>query len=485
MTPFEPVIGIEVHAQIKTASKLFCACSTQFGHDPNANTCPICIGFPGALPVLNRNAVELAIRAGLALGCTLNPVSVFARKNYFYPDLPKGYQISQFDQPLCSNGLLEIQANGETRRIRINRIHMEEDAGKLVHHGSATIAGSTHSLVDLNRSSTPLIEIVSEPDIRSAEEARLYMEALKSILQHMGVCDGNLEEGSLRADANVSIRPAGATELGTKTELKNMNSFRALERGILVEIERQIQLVNSGERVRQQTRTYDDASQTTKLLRDKEESHDYRYFPEPDLLPLRVSAAWVDTVRASMPELPEAKRKRYLETHHLSAGDADILLADLDMAAYFEACVTQKSGVPAAEVARFVVGDLNALVKQEKIPFTKNPVTPEKLIALLALKEKGTVSIKMAKDFLVDMFKTGKAAAELLDAGGGSQISDESELIAIIDKLLAENPDIVEKVKAGKAQSANFIMGQVMKATQGRAKPDLVRELVLKQISTR
>jgi aspartyl-tRNA(Asn)/glutamyl-tRNA(Gln) amidotransferase subunit B len=435
--------------------------------------------------VLNRNAVELAIRAGLALGCTLNPVSVFARKNYFYPDLPKGYQISQFDQPLCSHGMLEIHVNGETRRIRIHRIHMEEDAGKLVHHGSATIAGSTHSLVDLNRSSTPLIEIVSEPDIRSAEEARIYMETLKSILQHMGVCDGNLEEGSLRADANVSIRPTGATELGTKTELKNMNSFRAVERGILVEIERQIQLVKSGERVRQQTRTYDDASQTTKLLRDKEESHDYRYFPEPDLLPLRVSAVWVDTVRASMPELPEAKRRRYLETHHLSAGDADILLADLDMAAYFQACLAQENGVPAAEIARFVVGDLNALVKQEKIPFTQNPVTPEKLIALLALKEKGTLSIKMAKDFLAEMFKTGKSAAELLDAGGGGQISDESELIAVIDTLLDENPDIVEKVKAGKAQSANFIMGQVMKATQGRAKPDLVRELVLKQISTR
>lgn len=481
---FESVIGLEVHAQLKTETKLFCNCSTKFGDSPNTNVCPVCLGMPGSLPVLNKRAVEMAVMAGLALNCTIQKESVFARKNYFYPDLPKGYQISQFELPVCLGGYVDIEVNGQIKRIGITRIHMEEDAGKLLHQGAESIAGATHSLVDLNRACTPLIEIVSEPDIRSAEEARVYVETLRQILRHIGVNDGNMEEGNLRVDINLSIRPKGQHAFGTRTEVKNVNSFRSIERAIASEFNRQKEIVLSGGRVIQQTRNYHDDTQETTPLRDKEDAHDYRYFPEPDLLPLQLTEAFIRRMADALPELPVHKKERYLNEFQLTDADTKLLFEELSMDRYFEDAVkASASAVPPKELCKWIVGDLNALIKEADLGFDRSPVSAAALVSLLSMIQSGKVSGKMGKEILVSMFKTGESAEEAVKKMGGGQISNSSDLQPVINRILAENPDVVEKIRSGKTQSANFLMGQVMKATQGRANPDLVRQLILDSVT--
>ena len=480
MSQFESVIGIEIHVQLNTNSKLFCRCANQAGDAPNSNTCPTCLGLPGALPVLNNEAVKLAIKAGLALDCDIRETSVFSRKNYFYPDLPKGYQISQFDLPICENGSISVDVEGTEKTIRINRIHIEEDAGKLVHQGAEGIAGATGSAVDLNRASTPLIEIVTEPDIRSAKEAKAFLEAIKAIVTFCGISEGNMEEGHLRADANVSIRPVGQAEYGTKAEVKNMNSFRSVERAIEAEIARQITVVKSGGVVVQETRNYDDATQKTSSMRSKEEAHDYRYFPEPDLLPLIIDQSEIDQIKAALPELPAAKKERYQSELSIPEFEAGVLTSDRDMDHYFTTVCEQNIAAPLA--AKWIVGDLNAIIKDAKATF-KAPLLPASTLAeILVEVASGKLSNSMGKTVLHDVIKTGKSPKDVINAQGGGQISDSSELQGIVDQILADNPDVVEKIKAGKKESANFLMGQVMKASKGRAKPDLVKQLIFASV---
>jgi aspartyl-tRNA(Asn)/glutamyl-tRNA(Gln) amidotransferase subunit B len=484
MSKYETVIGIEVHAQLNTKTKLFGSSSTQFGDAPNTNVDPVCLGLPGALPVLNKDTVRMAVMAGLALNCKIRLESVFSRKNYFYPDLPKGYQISQFDKPICEDGYLDIVVNGETKRIGITRIHMEEDAGKLVHQGADSIAGATHSHVDLNRAGTPLIEIVSEPDIRTADEAKAYMEALREIVQHIGVCDGNMDQGSMRADANVSIRLKGAKEFGTRTECKNLNSFRSLGRAINVERARQEVVIEGGGEVIQETRNYDDATQKTSSLRSKADAHDYRYFPEPDLPPLVLSQQYVDDIKAAMPELPKVKIERYKAEFGLSDFDCKVMIGDVAIDSYFRDCIENKNSCTEKDLCKWIVGDFNALLKESDDDFESTKVTPKQLVSLVTLINKGTISGKMAKELLEKMVKTGDDPQKLVDASGGGQISDEGELKSIVLGILKENMDVVEKIKAGKTNSANFLMGQVMKATKGKAKPDLVIGMILETVKS-
>ncbi len=478
---YEPVIGIEVHAQLKTQTKLFCNCSTRFGVPHNTNVCPVCLGLPGALPVLNRQAVLYAIQVGLAFGCEIHRDSVFARKNYFYPDLPKGYQISQFEKPILTGGEVPVQLEGASKSIRLTRIHMEEDAGKLVHQGAAAIAGSQSSFADFNRACVPLLEIVSEPDIRSAAEAKAYAESLRLLLVHLGVCDGNMDEGSLRADVNISLRPVGTLAFGTKVEIKNVNSFRSIERAIFAEIERQTDLLNAGKPIIQQTRHYDDFSQTTHALRDKEDSQDYRYFPDPDLIPLRITDALLREAQDTLPETPAQKTKRYAD-YGLGDAEQSVLIGDPDIAWFFDACIVQKGKASAAELCKWLIGDLNALLKDSGFGFANSPVSPVYLVELVELMASGTLSGKLGKEILAESFKTGKSPQALVQDKGVSQISDTGALQAAVDQVLAENPDVVEKIRNGKTASANFLMGQVMKLTQGRANPDLVRQLILDTI---
>lgn len=483
-TEFEIVIGIEVHAQLKTKTKLFGGSSTKFGETPNSNVDPVSLGLPGALPVLNKESIKLAVLAGLALQCDIRQTSVFSRKNYFYPDLPKGYQISQFDKPICEHGHLDLILDGTEKRVGITRIHMEEDAGKLNHQGADSIEGATHSLVDLNRAGTPLIEIVSEPDIRSAAEARIYVETLKTILQHIGVCDGNMEEGSLRADANVSLRPLGQKEFGTRTEIKNLNSFRSIERAINVEVKRQKQILISGGEIVQETRNFDDNLQETTSLRGKEDAHDYRYFPEPDLPPLSISDKQLAEFKAQLPELPEAKKERYQTQYHLTEHDIKVFIQDVAMDHFFNVVVQECSKAQAKNVAKWVVGDLNAALKERQSDFDSDTLSSKRFAELMDLIETGTVSGKMAKQVLEKLLTTDQSAADIVSQLGGAQISDESELENVVIAILKANMDVVEKIKAGKTQSANFLMGQVMKETKGRAKPDTVRDIILKLVPT-
>jgi len=480
---YEPVIGIEVHAQLNTQSKLFSKASNHFGKSPNTNVTDVCLGMPGSLPVLNEQAVIFAIQAGLALNCTIKKLSVFSRKNYFYPDLPKGYQISQFDLPICEHGQLDITTSKGEKRVGITRIHMEEDAGKLVHQGADGIAGSTHSFVDLNRAGTPLIEIVSEPDIRSAEEARAYVEELRLILKHIGVCDGNMEEGSLRADANVSIRPVGTETFGTRTEIKNLNSFRSIERAINVEIARQTDILNSGGTVIQETRNFDDNTQTTTSLRSKEDAHDYRYFPEPDLPPLVIDDTLLEDLRRNLDELPAEKRNRYQNDYALSDFEIKVLLGDVDMDKAFRAILKHSPSLSPKECAKWVVGDINALLKDHGQSYATTSISIDYFSELLTLIQKGTISGKMAKELLPKLIESKKSPSALVEESGGGQISDENEIEAIVKQVLEANPDVVEKIKNGKKQAAGFLVGQVMKASKGKAKPDLVNQLISKLVS--
>ncbi|MBI5598876.1 MAG: Asp-tRNA(Asn)/Glu-tRNA(Gln) amidotransferase subunit GatB [Deltaproteobacteria bacterium] len=476
---YETVIGLEVHAQLLTDSKLFCGCRTRFGAGPNTQVCPVCLGMPGVLPVLNAKAMDYALKMALAVNCAVNKKSVFARKNYFYPDLPKGYQISQYSEPLAEKGFIDIENLGSARRIGITRIHMEEDAGKLLHGEGPDEEGA--SLVDLNRTGVPLIEIVSEPDIRTPDEAVSYLKAIRDILVYLEICDGNMQEGSLRCDANVSIRPAGEKKLGTKIELKNMNSFKFLKDAVVYEIDRQTEAVESGERVIQETRLFDPSAGVTRSMRTKEEAHDYRYFPEPDLLPLIVGEDDIEKARSSMPELPAGKKARFIKEYSIPAYDAGVLTAHRRLADFYESSV-RLFGEPKT-VSNWVMGELLRLLNEHSKDITDSPVTPEKLAALLKLVKNGDISGKAAKEVFEEMFTTGRDAASIVNEKGMTQISDEGELARAVDEAIGRNPDSVEKYRAGKTKLLGFFVGEVLKATKGRANPGLVAELVKKKLS--
>jgi aspartyl-tRNA(Asn)/glutamyl-tRNA(Gln) amidotransferase subunit B len=470
---YEPVIGLEVHVQLATATKIFCGCPTSFGAPPNTNVCPVCLGLPGALPVLNRTAVELAIKAALALNCEIRPHSRFARKNYFYPDLPKGYQISQYDEPYSEHGYVDIVVNGAAKRIGVTRIHMEDDAGKSIHDGFRD--SGLRSYVDLNRSGTPLAEIVSEPDMRSSDDAYAYLTELKQVLQFIEVSTCDMEKGHLRCDANVSVRLRGAEKFGTKAEVKNLNSFRFLKHALDYEIQRQIALIESGERVVQETRLYNADQGVTFAMRSKEDAHDYRYFPEPDLAPLRIGAAWLDEIRATMPELPAMKRARFTTGFGLSEYDADVLTASRFVSEYFET-VAGLSGNPKL-AANWVSGELMGALKNGE-----TPVSAENLGRLVKMIASGELSGKLAKEVFPKMLATGDTAAAIVEREGLKQISDTGALEGIIDSVIAGNPKQVEQYKSGKTTVINFLVGQVMKASRGQAKPDTVTELLKQKL---
>jgi len=475
---YEPVIGLEVHVQLATATKIFCGCPTSFGAPPNTNVCPVCMGLPGALPVLNRQAVEMAVRAAMALNCAIRPVSRFARKNYFYPDLPKGYQISQYDEPVAEHGWVEIAIGGQGKRVGITRVHLEDDAGKSLHEGFSD--SDRYSYVDLNRCGTPLIEIVTEPDMRSSEEAYAFLTELKQVMQFIEVSACDMEKGQLRCDANVSVRLKGAEKFGTKAEVKNLNSFRFLKMALDYEIARQVAVIESGGRVEQETRLYDAATGETVGMRSKEHAHDYRYFPEPDLVPLRISDAWRDRVRSSMPELPAQKRERFMKIFGLREYDAQVLTAARDLSEYYEK--TAAVSGDARTAAHWVMGDLMAALNAEGKTISESPVSAEHLGQLIALIRTGDISGKLAKEVFAKMLETGDAPALIIEREGLKQISDSHALEAMIDDVIAANPKQVEQYRGGKSTVLGFFVGQIMKASRGQANPAAVNELLKKKL---
>lgn len=475
---FETVVGLEVHVELKTATKIFCGCQTTFGSPPNTNVCPLCLGHPGTLPVLNQHAVELALRAALALNCKINQDCKFDRKNYFYPDSPKGYQISQFDQPVGEHGFIEIEFEGGRKRIGITRVHLEEDAGKSSH-----AADGTHTLVDFNRTGVPLIEIVSEPDIRSPEEARLYLEGIKAIMQYCDVSDCKMEEGSLRCDANISLRPVGQAEFGQKTELKNMNSFRNVQKGLEYEVTRQTEVLNANGTVAQETRRFDETTQTTMLMRSKEEAHDYRYFPEPDLVRLAVDDAWLEQVQSQLPELPARKRQRFVDELGLPSYDAGVLTSDLALANYYEEVVA--AGAEPKSASNWVMGDLLGYLNGLGQSIAASPVSPIQLADLLAEVTHKTISIKQGREVFQAMCETGKDARTVIQEQGFEQISDATALLPIIDEVIENNPKSIRDYLDGKERALGALVGQTMKATKGKANPGLVNALILQRIVER
>jgi aspartyl-tRNA(Asn)/glutamyl-tRNA(Gln) amidotransferase subunit B len=485
-TQYEAVIGLETHCQLSTKTKIFSSSSTEFGNTPNTNIDPICMGMPGVLPVLNQKVLEYAVKAGLALNCEIAPYSKFDRKQYFYPDLPKNYQISQFDLPIATNGWLEIElvdeaGNSTRKKIGITRLHMEEDAGKLVHGGSDRISGSTYSMVDYNRAGVPLIEIVSEPDLRSGAEAAEYGQELRRIVRYIGVGDGNMQEGSLRCDVNISVRPVGREEFGTKVEIKNMNSFNAIERAIDYEIDRQIQALETGETIIQETRLWDEGKQCTFSMRIKEGASDYRYFPEPDLPPIEVSVAQLQDWKAQLPELPAEKRNRYETQLALSPYDARVLTDDKAVAEYFEGAIA--AGAPAKQAANWVMGDITAYLKNEKLAIGEIPLQPQDLAELISLIDTGTISGKMAKDLLPELLSTGGSPQKFVESKGLIQISDAGAIESAIDAVLAANPKELEQYRAGKTKLLGFFVGKVMKETGGRADPKLTNEMLANKLN--
>jgi aspartyl-tRNA(Asn)/glutamyl-tRNA(Gln) amidotransferase subunit B len=477
-TSYEAVIGLEIHAQLLVATKIFCGCPTAFGAPPNTHVCPVCLGFPGALPVLNRVAVDYAVRAALALGCDVHERSIFARKNYFYPDLPKGYQISQYERPLATGGGVDILVGGRSKHVRLTRIHMEEDAGKSLHEGFADSDRRTY--LDYNRAGVPLIEIVSEPDMRSSAEAATFFEKLRQVLVWLGVNDGNMEEGSLRCDANVSIRRPGATILGTKAEVKNVNSFRYLQKALDYEIERQIDVVEHGGRVVQETRLFDSAQGRTYSMRSKEEAHDYRYFPEPDLPPLVVDADRRRKIAEAMPELPEVRMARFIREYALPAYDADLLTQTREIADYFEAVARASGNAKAA--SNWIMGEVLRTMKERAIPIAQVPMTPAALAGLIRVIDRGTISSTVAKDVFAKMYESGRAAEEIVEAEGLAQIGDADALGGIVRDAVAANPDAVEQVRRGRNNAFGFLVGHVMKASKGKANPKIVNELLKKEL---
>jgi aspartyl-tRNA(Asn)/glutamyl-tRNA(Gln) amidotransferase subunit B len=476
---YEIVIGLEVHVQLSTRSKIFCGCSTRFGDPPNTHTCPVCLGLPGALPMLNREAVAMALKAAMALNCTINPQSRFARKNYFYPDLPKGYQISQYDEPLAKAGVMEIETNGERKRIGITRVHLEEDAGKSLHEGFAD--SDRASYIDLNRSGTPLIEIVTEPDLRSPEDAHQFLSELRTLMLYLEISDCNMEEGSLRCDANASVRCAGTSRLGTKTEVKNLNSFRFLQKALSFETERQIELLENGGVVEQETRLWDSREQRTYGMRSKEFAHDYRYFPEPDLLPLVITEAWKEEVRRQMPELPGARKQRFISEFSLAASDAGQLTGSKSLAGYYEAVVAE--GAEPKLAANWVLSELMYLANQKKQEVADSSVSPLHLAELLALISQGKISGKMGKDILAEMFNSSKTAREVMEEKGLEQINDPEAIAAAARKIIAAHPQQAGQYRSGKTATLGWFVGQVMKATRGQANPQLVQEILKRELS--
>ncbi len=482
---YEAIIGLETHCQLSTETKIFSTSSAQFGADPNTNIDPVCMGLPGTLPVLNQKVLEYAVKAGLALNAQIAPYSKFDRKQYFYPDLPKNYQISQYDLPIAEHGWLEIElvdaeGNSRRKRIGVTRLHMEEDAGKLVHGGSDRLAGSTYSLVDYNRAGVPLVEIVSEPDLRSGQEAAEYAQEMRRIMRYLGVSDGNMQEGSLRCDVNISVRPVGTEKFGTKVEIKNMNSFNAIHRAIDYEIERQIEAIATGEKIVQETRLWDESSQRTFSMRIKEGSSDYRYFPEPDLGPIEVSPEQLTRWKADLPELPASKRHRYESDMGLSAYDARVMTDDRTMAEYFEATVAAGAGAKLA--ANWIMGDISAYLNNEKLTIGAIALKPEMLAEMVGLIESNTISNKIGKDILPELLTKGGSAKALVESKGLVQVSDPKVIEEAIDKVLADHPDELEKYRGGKKNMAGFFVGQVMKQTGGKADPKLTNQLLMKKL---
>ncbi len=472
---YEMVIGLEVHAQLKTNTKIFAREGCEFGKSPNTETSTVTLGMPGVLPVLNKECVNMAILTGLALNSEIPNRCKFDRKQYFYPDLPKGYQISQYDEPICQGGWVQIS----NKKVGVTRAHLEEDAGKLVHAGAAGLYGSSYSLVDLNRAGTPLLEIVSEPDMRSSQEAREYVENLRNILKYIGVCDGNLEEGSMRADCNISIRPIGQKEFGTRAEIKNVNSFRSLVRAIEYEFIRQAEILEEGGQVVQETRLWDDNAGITSSMRGKEDAHDYRYFPEPDLMPLEISREWVEKIKATMPELPNQKMERYMAAG-LSEYDASVLVAQMDMAFYFDKVL--EKGADAKTASNFLMGEVAAFLKEEKVAIEDSKLTVDNFVKLLDLLKKGTISNNIAKALVIDILNTGKDAQALVEEKGLSVISDESSILPIIQKIIADNQEQVAAYKGGKDKLFGFFVGQAMKETKGRANPQMLNKLLKEEL---
>ncbi len=475
MSKYETVIGLEVHVELHTKSKIFCGCSTSFGAPPNTHTCPVCLGHPGVLPVLNRQAVEYAMKAAMAINCEIAEWCKFDRKNYFYPDSPKAYQISQYDQPVGQNGWIDIEVNGKTKRIGITRLHLEEDAGKLTH-----IDGGLGSLVDLNRVGTPLVEIVSEPDIRSPEEAKAYLEKLRAIMQYCDVSDVKMEEGSLRCDANISIRPYGQEKFGTRAELKNMNSFRGVQRGLEYEELRQADILDGGGEVVQETRRWDESQGKTFSMRGKEEAHDYRYFPDPDLVRLHIDDEWKARVRASIPELPDARQARYIEQYGLSSYDAGVLTASMKLSDFFEESLKHTSDAKAS--ANWIMGDLLGYLNANNLELDGVQITGQGLGEMIQLIEKGTISTKIAKTVFKSMLETGKSPQKIVEEQGLVQISDEGAILAIVDSIIAANPQSVEDFRGGKDKAIGFLVGQIMKETKGKANPGLVNKLLMDRL---
>jgi aspartyl-tRNA(Asn)/glutamyl-tRNA(Gln) amidotransferase subunit B len=475
---YEPVIGLEVHAQLLTRSKIFCGCSTQFGAEPNTHTCPVCTGLPGSLPVPNWKVVEYTIRASLATHCRIAPYSQFARKNYFYPDLPKGYQISQYELPLATDGYVEIQAEGQKKRIGLIRIHLEEDAGKLLHDLSSARGASSY--VDFNRTGVPLMEIVSAPDIRTSEEAGSYLRKLRAILMFLDICDGNMEEGSFRCDANISLRPKGQQPFGVKTELKNMNSFRNVQKALDYEIRRQTALLDQGEKVVQETRLWDAARGVTASMRGKEEAHDYRYFPDPDLVPLAIDPLWVETIRSALPELPDEKKERFIRDYGIPEYDAEILTTSKALANYYEEGL--RSYDKPKIVSNWMMSELLRELKGDEREIEQCPVPAGNLSEMLRMIDRGVISGKIAKSVFEEMYRTGKSAPEVVQEKGWVQVTDSSEIEKIVDQVLAGNPGEVEAYRKGKEKLFGFFVGQVMKATQGKANPQLVNRLLKEKL---